>query len=390
MVVGLSDFIAANNALIVDECEAFARSLGPAAEDMDRSDLRDHIGQILVTIAADMKVPQTEWQRSEKSKGHAPVVHGAPDPAAETHGGLRAASGFDISQTAAEYRALRASVIRLWLGTLPKLGPAQVEELTRFNEAMDQALAETLLQFATAAAASRNLFLGVLSHELRTPLGTIVGSAETLLHMTTPQHPQLRDASSRILRGGRRIASILDDLLDYVQSGTNGGIRVNPEDVRMDELCMRIARDVEAAFPGSRIDLAQDGDMLGCWDEQRVAQALSNLMSNAIKYGAAHAPIGVTLDGSAPDHVVVAVHNQGDAIAHEKLESLFQPLVRGQVDDPTGISLGLGLFIVREIAGAHGGTVGVDSSAHGTTFTFRLPRSAGATRASAIGGMRRS
>jgi len=388
MVAGLSDYIAANNALIVDECEAFARTLGPAAEDMDRAALRDHISQILVAIAADMKRPQTERQRSEKSKGHAPAATGAPHQAAETHGALRAASGFDINQTASEYRALRASVIRLWLGTSPTLGPPQVEELTRFNEAMDQALAETLLEFATAAAHSRNLFLGVLSHELRTPLGTVVGSAQTLLHVPD-QHASVTNVAHRILRGGRRIQSILDDLLDYVHSGTDGGIRVSPEDGRMDELCTRIAHDVEAAFPGSRIELTQDGDMTGCWDEQRVAQALSNLMSNAIKYGAANTPVQVALAGN-PGDVVVAVHNQGPQIDAEKLESLFQPLVRGQVGDPTGISLGLGLFIVREIAGAHGGTVDVETSERGTVFSFRLPRSAHATRTSAIGRMRRT
>lgn len=389
MVIGLSDFIAANNALIVDECEAFARTLGPAAEDMDREALRDHIGEILVAIASDMKVPQTEWERSEKSKGHSPHATVAPDMAAETHGALRAASGFDVNQTAAEYRALRASVIRLWLRTSPALGPPQVEELTRFNEAMDQALAETLLQFAAAAAGGRNLFLGVLSHELRTPLGTIVGSAQSLLLLAN-QHPLLRDASNRILRGGRRIQSILDDLLDYVRSGAEGGIRVSPEEARMDDLCTRIAREVEAAFPGSRIELTQEGDMLGCWDEQRVGQALSNLMSNAVKYGAADAPVRVTLVGTSPAEVVVSVHNEGEEIAPEKLESLFQPLVRGAADDPTGCSLGLGLFIAREIATAHGGTVEVASSDLGTIFSVRLPRSADATRASAIGRMRRT
>jgi len=390
MPPNLSEFIVANNALIVDECEAFARTLGPAAADMDRDALRDHIDQILAAVAADMKMPQTEWQRSEKSKGHSPVAEDAPDAAAETHGALRAASGFDISQTAAEYRALRASVIKLWLRTSPTLGPAQVEELTRFNEAMDQALAETLFQFATAAAKSRNLFLGVVSHELRTPLGTIVGSAETLLHLGD-QHPRMKEASQRILRGGRRIQSILDDLLDYVHSGTGGGgIRVNPADMRMDDLCMRIAHEVESAFPGSSIELTQEGDMAGCWDEQRVAQALSNLMSNAIKYGADDAAVHVALDGNAPDDVVVAVHNAGAEIAPETLESLFQPLVRGDVGDPTGTSLGLGLFIVREIASAHGGTVDVTSSDLGTTFSFRLPRSAGTTRPTAIGRLRRT
>lgn len=171
MITGLSDFIVANTARIVDECEAFARTLGPAAEDMDREALRDHVSEVLVAIASDMKVPQTEWERSEKSKGQSGRSPGAPHAAAETHGALRAASGFDVAQTASEYRALRASVIKLWLRTSPTLGPPHLEELIRFNEAMDQALAETLLQFAAASEQSRNLFLGVLSHELRTPPG---------------------------------------------------------------------------------------------------------------------------------------------------------------------------------------------------------------------------
>lgn len=388
VVMGLSDFIAANTALIVDECEAFARTLGPVADDMNRDALRDHLGEILGAIAVGMKVPQTESERTQKSKGHSPAEPSGPGaPAAETHGALRAASGFDVTQTAAEYRALRASVIRLWLSTSPSLGPPQVEELTRFNEAMDQALAETLVQFAAAEAESRNLFLGVLSHELRTPLATIVGSAQSLLHVAN-QHPQLRDASNRILRGGRRIESVLDDLLDFVRSGVTGGMRVSPADVRMDELCVRVAREVEAAFPGSSIELAQEGNMAGCWDEQRIAQAISNLMSNAIKYGARDVPIFVTLIGTAANEVVVEVHNRGPAISPEKLESLFQPLVRGAGVDPTGYSLGLGLFIVREIATAHGGSAEVDSSAAGTTFRFHLPRTQ-STSPAAIGKMRR-
>ena len=126
--MGLSDFIAANKALIVDECEAFARTLGPVAEDMNPEALRDHLGEILGAIAEGMKVPQTESERKEKSEGHSAPAPGKPEvPAAQTHGALRAASGFDVTQTAAEYRALRASVIRLWLSTSPSLGPPQVE-----------------------------------------------------------------------------------------------------------------------------------------------------------------------------------------------------------------------------------------------------------------------
>jgi signal transduction histidine kinase len=156
----------------------------------------------------------------------------------------------------------------------------------------------------------------------------------------------------------------------------------------MDDLCARVAREVEAAFPGSSIELTQEGDMAGCWDEHRVAQAVSNLMSNAIKYGAQDVPIHVTLVGIARDEVMVEVHNRGAEIPPEKLESMFQPLVRGAGSDPTGYSLGLGLFIVREIATAHGGVVEVASSGDGTIFSIRLPRTH-AAGPSAVGQMRR-
>lgn len=385
MALGLSDFITKNNSAIVDECEAFARTLGPAAEDMDREALRDHISGILDAIAADMKSAQTDLEQSEKSKGHGPGKADATDIAAETHGALRAASGFNVNQTASEYRALRATVVRLWLDTGPSLGPTQVEELIRFNEAMDQALAETLIEFATAAAKGRNLFLGVLSHELRTPLGTILGSAQALERVAADQ-PGVAEVTGRILRGGRRIQSLLDDLLDYVRSGSKGGVRVTPATMQMDQLCERLAREVESAFPGSRIELRQEGAMAGHWDEQRVAQAVSNLMSNAIKYGAADSPVRVNLATGPSGDMVVEVHNEGPRIPAETLESLFQPLVRAAGADDSGVSLGLGLFIVREIALAHGGAVDVESShAAGTVFRLRLPRSHGATKPSAFG-----
>lgn len=387
--MGLAEFIRDNNKRIVDECEKFARSLGPAAEDMDRDALRDHLDKILSAIAADMQRPQTERERAEKSKGHAPRRASPDESAAETHGGLREASGFSVEQAAAEYRALRAVVIRLWLDTSPALGPPQVEELTRFNEAMDEALADTLMEFAAASARTRDIFLGVLSHELRTPLATIVGSAQGLLHLAD-QHPAVRDASGRILRGGKRIQSILDDLLDFVRSGVNEGMRVSPTGTRLDLLCDRLAREVEAAFPARTIVVDAEGDLAGTWDEQRLAQALSNLMSNAIKYGQADAPVYVRLRGGASDEVVIEVTNRGPEIPADTLASLFQPLVRGTGPDATGFSLGLGLFIVRQIVVAHGGNVEVfTSSEAGTTFRILLPRDARSARQPAFGRLQR-
>lgn len=369
----LARFIASHIDTIVDECEAFAKTLMPAAANMDSEALRDHVAQILSAIAADMGAAQTPREQIQKSRGLAPNAIDAPETAAETHGGLRAASGFNVSQTAAEYRALRATVIRLWLATGPELGAPEIDELIRFNEAMDQALAESIFYFAKSAARDRNLFLGVLSHELRTPLATITASAHVIqkVEATAP----VRDSANRIVRGSKRIESVLNDLLEYVRSGTGGGMRVTPASLLADELCTRIVREVEAALPGSSVQTTFAGNMSAVWDAQRVAQAVSNLTTNAIKYGTPGAPVMLEVDGSAEDRIEISVRNTGEPIPAAVRESLFEPLVRGTGPDRTGYSLGLGLYIVREIARAHGGEVGVASPEPGTTvFTMTLPR----------------
>lgn len=370
--MSLRAFIGANIERIVDDCEAFARTLLPAAEDMDRDALRDHVAQILQAVVRDLARPQSAREQHQKSLGLTPIDVDAPETAAQTHGTLRAASGFNVSQAAAEYRALRASVIRLWLQTGPKLGPAEVTELTRFNEAMDQALAESIAHFAMAAARDRNLFLGVLSHELRTPLATIAASAYVVER--SAEREDLAQAGARIARGSRRIESVLNDLLDYVRSGS-GGMRVTPASVRVDELTARVAREIEAAFPGAVVEIECSGDMSAVWDEHRIAQAVSNLVTNALKYGSEGSPVKLGIDGTGADTVVIAVRNFGPDIPESVRESLFTALVRGTGPDRTGLSLGLGLYIVREIAKAHGGDVEVHSPAPSTTvFSMTLRR----------------
>jgi signal transduction histidine kinase len=369
----LAAFIAANLEAIVDECEAFARTLLPAASGMDREALRDHAAQMLVAIATDMRVPQSALEQEAKSKGLSPTEDDAPDTAAQTHGTLRAASGFDVNQTAAEYRALRAAVIRLWLATAPVLGAAEVDELIRFNEAMDQELAESLQRFARAASHDRDLFLGVLSHELRTPLATISASSY-VVDKAGADLPPVREAAARIQRSSKRIEAVLNDLLEFVRSGS-GGMRVTPRSLRIDELAQRVAREVEAAFPGLALDLVCEGDMHAVWDEQRIAQALSNLVTNAVKYGTPGETVRIRILGNDEGWVSLRVANRGAPIPAAVRATLFSPLVRGTGRDATGVSLGLGLYIVREIARAHGGDVELaPPEADCTIFTMRLPR----------------
>ena len=384
--MSLRHFIKSNVETIVDECEAFARTQLPAATGMDSVALRDHAAQILEAVCRDLAKPQTASEQREKSQGNAPVDEGAPDTAAEIHGALRAESGFTVAQTAAEYRALRASVIRLWLNTGPTLSSPEVSELIRFNEALDQALAESVAHFSEAAAYDRNLFLGVLSHELRTPLATIAASNHIIAR--SPGKDITAESVARIARGARRIESVLNDLLDFVRGGVAGGMRVTPSTVMVDELCERIAREIEVAFHGAFLQIECSGDMGAVWDEQRVAQAVSNLATNAIKYGAQGSPVALVVDGTDDDSIVVCVRNFGPEIPDAVRETLFEPLVRGTGADRTGLSLGLGLYIVRQIALAHGGNVAVDVSEPGaTTFRMTLPRVCDPLQTSAFGNL---
>jgi signal transduction histidine kinase len=386
--MGLSEFITADTDRIMSEFEAFALQQLPAAADMDVAALRNHARQILRAIALDMQQPQTKRQQREKSMGHAPQVEGVDSSAAEIHGGLRAASGFDVNQTAAEYRALRASVIRLWMESEPTLGRAEVIELTRFNEAMDEALAASLLHFAAEATRMRNLFLGVLSHELRTPLSTIMASTQSLL-IAAKTGKTMEQSAERALRGARRIQSLLDDLLDYVRSGLGEGMRVTPAPIDMGQACARIVGELRASHADRVIHIETVGDLSCVCDEQRVGQAISNLLGNALRHGLPNAPVVARVDGSAPAEIAVSVRNDGPPIPKSTLDSMFEPLVRGAEADMEGYNLGLGLYIVREIARAHGGTAAVRSDAgSGTVFTLRMPRDASSAATPAFSGLR--
>jgi signal transduction histidine kinase len=387
--MGLARFITENSDLILEEFVGFAGEQLPAAASMDFKALRDHASEVLTAIALDMRQPQTMREQHEKSMGHAPGKVGA-ETAAETHGFQRAAAGFDVKQTVAEYRALRASVLRLWFKTAPALGRDDVFEMVRFNEAMDEALAESILFFSNEAARMRNLFLGVLSHELRTPLSTIKVSGQTLV-VGARQAKEMPGVAERVLRACERIESLLDDLLDYVRSGLGEGMRVSPTALDMGVVCERIVGELRANHPARTLELILEGDLHCVCDAQRIAQAISNLIGNAMNYSSGDAAVEVRAGGNDAAELILTVKNFGQPIPRDTCESLFEPLIRGTGQAGGGYNLGLGLYVVREIVQAHGGKASATSSQEGgTVFTLRLPREPGGATTSAFQGIRMS
>jgi signal transduction histidine kinase len=368
----LADFILHNKESILAEWEAFAATLLPAASGLTSLALRDHAEHILEAVAKDLTRPQTSKEQSEKSKGRAPKVPETPETAAQTHAILRARGGFDIIQLVAEYRALRASVLRLWMDDSP-LGPTSMEDVVRFNEAIDQAVAESVGHYHTQVEQARNLLLGMLGHDMRSPLNTIVMTASYLAALNAGE--QVSAAAARLIRSGASIQALLEDLVDFNRMRLGLGIKVVPSEIDLGAVVADELEQFRGAHPDRRIELVATGDNRGRWDGARVQQMLRNVVSNALQYGYQNTPVRVALRGEEAD-VRLEVTNSGATIDPSALGQLFDPLKRGfaQDDSHDARSLGLGLFIVREIARAHAGEVEVRSDGGETTFAVRLPR----------------
>lgn len=369
----LADFIRHDIEAILAEWEAFAATLLPAADGMTSLALRDHAQAILEAVATDLETTQTRHAQSEKSKGRAPVLASAPETAAQTHAVLRAKGGFDIKQLVAEYRALRASVLRLWMDHAA-VEASGLEDVIRFNEAIDQAIAESVSRFDAQVEKARNLFLGMLGHDMRNPLNAIVATAAHLKALNAGEEVSV--AATRLVRSGKAMQTLLDDLVDFNRTRLGLGIKVTPAEANLAEIAADEVEQLKAAHPDRVIELSASGDNRGTWDGRRVQQLLRNLISNAIRYGDSDTPVRVAIRGNASE-VRIDVANIGIPIDADQLRQLFEPLKRGLRDgrkpEPRE-SLGLGLFIVREIARAHGGDVDVESASGVTTFAVRLPR----------------
>jgi signal transduction histidine kinase len=368
----LAEFILRDMEAILSEWEAFARTLLPAAADLDSPALRDHARQILEAVARDLNTPQTREAQSEKSKGRAPKVERAPETAAQTHAVLRARGGFDINQLVAEYRALRASVLRLWIDHSPP-DRTGIDDMVRFNEAIDQAVAESVGHFHRTVERYRNLLLGMLGHDLKNPLSAIVMTARHLAHLHAGE--TVSQAADLLIRSGQSMQALLDDLMDFNRSNLGMGIKIVPAEVDLAKAAADELDQFRAAYPGRRFELVASGDTRGRWDGARVQQVLRNLVSNAIRYGSPDAPVRVTLGGERSD-VRLEVSNAG-RIDPSEVPQMFDPLRRGASERARyqgREGLGLGLFIVREIARAHGGEVEARCEGDQTTFAVRLPR----------------
>lgn len=375
----LSIFITAHIENILREWDVYAKTLFPT--ETSHLILRDHAREILINIAADMETDQTAREQKEKSRGQ-PDLDIDRRSAAAVHGVLRHASGFTLIQLTSEYRALRATVIRLWAPDMGAFTGGILSDLTRFHEAIDQALAESAVTFSESADRTRDTFLAILGHDLRSPLSTITMAGRYFTRVAAGA-VGIQQMGARVLRSAANMTSMVNDLLEYARTQLGGGIPLSKRSIDILEICEAALEDAQAGHPDCPFDLQATGDFVGLFDGARLQQVFSNLLNNAAQYRSESRPVtmNVTTDVTS---ITVQVCNFGPVIPARSLQAIFDPLVQLSVEEgaqegaPTS-SLGLGLFIAREITAAHGGTVNAESSEHsGTVFTVTLPRTTAA------------
>lgn len=371
----LADYIEGNLETILGEWVAFAESCGTPGASMDVAALRDHAEAMLKDIVVDLCTPQTSQEQSDKSKGNA-ADEGGADTAAEVHGAGRAESGFSVGEMVSEYRALRASVIRLWTAAAGTLTADDLQDLMRFNEAIDQALAESISRFAEDVDYSKEMFLAILGHDLRSPLNVVMMASQFMLDDGELQEPS-KTLTERISRSSKRMNRMVGDLLDFTRSRLGSSIPITRKRMDLAKEAASAADETQAANAGATVEVTTEGDVIGNWDCERISQVLANLLGNAVQHGAPQTTIRLTTRGET-DSAVIEVHNWGPAIPAAGLSDIFNPFKRLNVQEggtrPTS-SLGLGLYIAERIVTAHKGTISVTSSEEaGTLFAVCLPR----------------
>lgn len=215
--------------------------------------------------------------------------------------------------------------------------------------------------------------IGIVSHDLKEPLNTITLAAAALARAGDVGEASQKNVT-RVQTAADRATRMIRDLLDFTRARLGAGVVLARRTLDLAPVLGALIAECRLAHPGRAITFTATGDAQGDFDADRLAQVLTNLLENALKYGAPDAPVNVELRGES--EVTLTVRNVGPPIPPERLAAMFEPLQRGPTGfDPGTRSIGLGLYIVKHLVEAHGGRVDV-RSADVTAFTVHLPRSA--------------
>jgi signal transduction histidine kinase len=322
---------------------------------LERAALLDHLPEVLEGLAA--------W------------VDGATDEAdhffealADGHALQRLGFGIELGTLIVEYAWLRRVVLERLesLTTTPEL----CRDLTRLNEGFDRAVTLSIRRYSEERDQQRDRFIGILGHDLRTPLQSVSMATHVLLR-SKGLAAEDRKAANVVAKAVVRMERLIADVLEFARGQLGAGIPSVPSACDMGVICRVVVEEARAACPDRSIELSTRGDLQGTWDESRVHQALGNLVRNAVEHG--QDPITVTVwEADDREAVFTRVVSHGPAIPDDTLRTLFDAFSHVRQDHRSG--LGLGLYIVAQIARAHGAACEVTSSDRETAFTIRWAR----------------
>ena len=372
----LNVFIRKHKEEISQEWIKYAQENLDPTNDMDLDEIRDHIMEMLDRIADDMDSSQSDSEQESKSKGNKQMT--ADDlKAAIDHGEQRVTFGFDILQLSSEFRALRASVLRLWdKKSREENWKNDFHDMIRFNEAIDELWMISVQHFQGKLDQSKHWFLGILGHDLRNPITTIT-AANSILKLSQ----NLSEREKKVLQQSdssvKRMRELINNLLELTELRLGTGMDMKKEEMNLTTHSKDIVKEIQLAYPETKIVLEPEENVMGQWDVLRLEQMITNLVTNAIRHGKPKGEVRVhlcTKDATA----FLSVHNDGAPIPEDLREKIFESKF-SRNNNGSGFkekSYGLGLFIVKEIVEGHGGKIQLTSSKkEGTTFTIALPKS---------------
>lgn len=357
----LTNFIREQREAIVREWLSGAARL-PSAHGVAPPSLKDHVPAILDRLADAI---------DRRDQGPRPL-----EDLPEQHAILRFHEGYDLRQVVAEYRLLRHVITALYTeyGDLSVDSRPKMEPLTVMHEAVDRAISEAVDQYAVERDRVRDRFIAILGHDLRDPLNTILFTAKAQLARSDELDGATVKAAARTENAASRMERMIADLLDFARGRLGGGFTVVPTSFDARVLVSHSVQDIAHSHPDRNVQCAVEhasGNFEVEWDSDRIAQVMANLANNALLHG--HDPVSVSMTDNGGE-IAIAVSNGGE-IPRDVLPRLFDPFV---TDEPNARphGLGLGLYIVQQIAQAHGGTVRAESLDGVTTMTVTLPRRA--------------
>lgn len=370
----LVNFIKNNKEEITNEWVEFAEENINCVKELNIAEVRDHIRQMLNRIVESMETSENNEEQEKKSKGNKKM--GSKEGlAANQHGGQRADVGFDLMELSSEFRALRASVLRLWEANGKTRKPeTDFQEMIRFNEVIDELWMISLQQFDHKVDESKNWFMGTLGHDLRNPLAAISG-VQSILKLSKNLSEKEKSLIGHSESSVKRMKELIENLLELTRLRLGNGMPIHKSPLDLSKQAEKIVQELKLSNPEDEIIIESPGPVEGEWDAMRLDQLMTNLITNAVRYKEPETPVTVSISKKG-NEAFLNVHNIGEPIPKSIKDMISTGLVTKTDGDPTKKdSYGLGLYIVKAIVDGHKGQLKVTSTEKsGTTFKVTLPR----------------